>query len=156
MLRKVLIGLVVLAVIIQLVPVDRSAPPEGVEVEAPPEVMNILQRACYDCHSSRTKWPWYSKVAPVSWWIADHVHEGREHLNFTDWGSYSPKDQSEAMEETWEEVEEGEMPLPSYVLGHPEAKLSEADKKVLKAWCDTRAPEHEAGEHEHPKDDHDH
>ena len=136
-------GILALLVVIQFVPLDTSAPAENGEIPAPPEVREILTRACYDCHSSRTKWPWYSKVAPVSWWIADHVKDGRRHLNFTQWNSYDAKKRAEAFEESWEEVEHGAMPLPSYVRGHSEAKLSAEDKQALKAWSESFVPEPE-------------
>lgn len=119
---------------IQFVPVDRSNPPVTQVVDAPQEVMAIFKRACNDCHSNETVWPWYSKVAPVSWVIAGHVEHGREHFNFSTWDEYDGEDRAEIIEEIWEEVEEGHMPLPNYVKLHSEAVLSEADLAVLKAW----------------------
>lgn len=119
---------------IQLIPVDRSNPPVSQVVDATPEVMNILKRACFDCHSNEVVWPWYSKVAPVSWLIAKDVREGREHINFSTWDEYDAEDRAEILEEMWEEVEEGEMPLWFYTPLHPEAKLSEQDLSVLMAW----------------------
>jgi hypothetical protein len=104
------VTLAAIFVLIQFVPVDRTNPPVEGEVPAPPEVREVLQRACYDCHSNETNWPWYSRVAPVSWLVARDVHEGREHLNFSTWNRLSTRDQVEAMRESWEEVEEGEMP----------------------------------------------
>jgi hypothetical protein len=105
----------------------------------PTEVRSILERSCYDCHSNRTRWPWYSRVAPVSWFVARHVAEGREHLNFTEWDRMSPEDQAKAMEEIGETVTEGEMPLASYLLAHPEAALSEQDQTLLRQWAGGRA-----------------
>ena len=119
---------------IQFVPVDRSNPPVTQVVDAPPEVMTILRRACFDCHSNETVWPWYSKVAPISWLVADDVHEAREHFNFSTWDEYDAEDRADILEEVWDEVEEGHMPLPNYLRLHPEAVLDGADLAALKAW----------------------
>jgi len=119
---------------IQLVPVERTNPPVTMVVDAPPPVMSILQRACYDCHSNETVWPWYSRVAPISWIIAGHVEDGREHMNFSTWDEYDDEDRADLVEGVWDEVEDGDMPLPNYVRLHPEAVLSDADRATLKAW----------------------
>jgi len=133
------IALVVLLVAAQFVPVDRTNPPVGVEIVAPAEVMAVLERACYDCHSSETAWPAYSRVAPVSWLVARDVHEGREALNYSTWDRYSAEERAELLEETREEVEEGEMPMKAYVLLHPAARVTAEDRAVLRAW--TSAPD---------------
>lgn len=100
----------------------------------PPAVTAIMTRACYDCHSHQTQWPWYSRVAPVSWFVIDHVNDGRQHLNFSEWATYNPKRMKRKLEEIKEEVEDGAMPLKSYVPLHPNAKLSAADIQTLSAW----------------------
>jgi hypothetical protein len=120
---------------IQLVPVDRTNPPVETEVPAPSEVRSVLQRACYDCHSNQTEWPWYSRVAPVSWLIERDVHHAREELNFSTWNRMTAKEQNEAVHEVWEEVEEGEMPPWFYLPPHPEARLSREDLGVLWTWA---------------------
>ena len=125
-------------VLIQFIPIKRTNPVEAGPLPVPQAVETVLERACYDCHSNKTKWPWYSGVAPLSWWIVDHVNEGREHLNFSEWERMNPEDQKEAMEEIIEEVEEQEMPLSSYVLGHPEAALTNRDIEVLREWVQSR------------------
>ena len=125
-------------VLIQLVPVERTNPPVTGEVPAPPEVRSVLQRACYDCHSNETRWPWYARVAPVSWLVAHDVEEGREHVNFSTWNEYTAKKQRKKLDEVWEEVEEGEMPLWFYVPLHPDAKLGEADLRAIEAWAKAR------------------
>ena len=119
---------------IQLVPVERSNPPVETEVPASPEVRSILRRACYDCHSNETRWPWYSWIAPVSWLVAHDVHEGREELNFSTWNRLSSKKQVDLLDESWEEVEEGEMPPWFYLPPHPDARLSPDDRAALRAW----------------------
>ena len=138
--RRLLLSLLVIVIAIQFIPVDRSNPPVAGEVPAPSEVRGVFERACYDCHSNETAWPWYSRVAPVSWLVAHDVEEGREHLNFSEWTSYPPDDQMELREEVWEEVEEGEMPRWFYVPLHREAELSGEDKEILKLWAEQTGP----------------
>ncbi len=125
----------VLFVAFQFVPVDTTNPPVTAEIPAPADVKEILQRSCYDCHSHETRWPWYSRIAPFSWLVAHDVEEGREHLNFSEWDRLGSEDQEEAMEEVWEEVEEGEMPLWFYLPLHPEARLSKEDREILMRWA---------------------
>ena len=133
--KKILVIFIVLLGAAQFVPVDRTAPPSGTEVPAPPEVRAVLKRACYDCHSNETKWPWYSHVAPVSWLIASDVHEGREAMNYSTWNQLSPKKQAKRFRHSWEHVDEGEMPLWFYIPMHPEAKLTDVDKALIKEWA---------------------
>jgi cytochrome c551/c552 len=123
-------------VAIQLIPLPRTNPPVEGALAAPAELQAVLDRACMDCHSHATKWPWYAYVAPASWLLVYDVHEGREHLNLSKWDGYTPKRQRKKAGEMWEEVEEGEMPFWPYLIMHPEAKLSDADKAVLKAWSE--------------------
>lgn len=118
----------------QFVPVSRTNPPMGSELIAPPEVISVLRRSCYDCHSNETVWPWYSRVAPASWLLAKDVREGREAVNYSTWERYSVVERSEKQAETWEDVEEGEMPLGIYTLLHPRARLSRQDRAVLRSW----------------------
>lgn len=103
---------------------------------APPaEIAATLRTACYDCHSSETQWPWYSRVAPMSWWLVEHVNEGRRELNFSDW----PHDDARRAAKKWRsianEVGSGAMPLPSYTWNHPEARLTEAQRDTLVTWA---------------------
>lgn len=129
-------GVIVLLVLApQAVPVDRTNPPETAPLEAPAEVAAVLDRACADCHSHRTRWPWYSRVAPASWLVAHDVEEGRERVNLSAWGELEPRRQARLREEMWEEVADGEMPLRAYRLAHPEARLSDRDLAVLRRWA---------------------
>jgi cbb3-type cytochrome oxidase cytochrome c subunit len=134
-LRWVVLVIVVVFVAMQVVPLDRSNPPVSAEVAAPPEARAVLRRACYDCHSNETVWPWYAWVAPVSWLVARDVHEGRRELNFSVWGRYTTKEQVKKLKETWETVEEGEMPPWYYLPLHRNARLSAQDKAVLQRWA---------------------
>ena len=137
-LRWLVVGLVVAFLVLQFVPVDRVNPPVGLNVDAPAEVEAILRRACYDCHSHETRWPWYSRVAPLSWWIADHVEHGRGDLNFSQWPTFDFVEQGMALEDIEQQVREGEMPLSSYLILHPEARLSDEDRKRLLDWAGSR------------------
>ena len=130
--------LVVLFVAIQFMPVDRTNPPVESELFAPDEVKQVLRKACFDCHSHETEWPWYSRVAPVSWWVADHVKQGRGDLNFSRWPLFDLEAQKHLLGEIEEEISQDEMPLKSYRLGHPEARLSEEEKQILLNWARIR------------------
>lgn len=102
--------------------------------KVPADVRGTLERSCSDCHSHATVWPWYSKVAPVSWLVAEDVEDGRKELNFSVWGDYKPKRAEHKLQELCEQVEEGEMPLKKYTFLHPGAKLSDADRRRLCEW----------------------
>lgn len=119
---------------IQLVPVSRTNPPTQGGFRGSTEVVSVLRRACYDCHSNETAWPWYSRIAPVSWVIAHDVNKGRAALNFSTWNQLSEEKQAEAMNESLEEVAESKMPTWYYVALHPEARLSVTDQSVLRGW----------------------
>ncbi len=103
----------------------------------PAHVAATLRRACYDCHSNETRWPWYSRIAPISWLVVNDVNHAREELNFSDWGAYNEFDRADMLDEACEQASKGKMPLPQYVLVHRGAKLSAADVEALCAW--TRA-----------------
>lgn len=130
-------------VLMQLIRIDKTAPAidfsnDLMRMTNPPgEVAALLKVACYDCHSYQTEYPWYTNVAPVSWWIGHHIDEGREHLNFSIWGTYESSEQLEMLHECAEEVEEGKMPLPSYTWTHGAAKLTDYQRNLLKNWFDS-------------------
>jgi hypothetical protein len=120
---------------IQFVPVERTNPPVERDVPAPPGVKAVLRRACYDCHSNETHWPWYSRIAPISWMVARDVREGRAELNFSTWNLYSAKERVSKLNGSWETVAEGEMPLRFYVAPHRRARLSGHDLALLQGWA---------------------
>jgi hypothetical protein len=148
-LKSAAIAFCVVFIVIQFVPVSRTNPPVQGEFRGSTEVVSVLRRACYDCHSNETVWPWYSRVAPLSWVIAHDVNVGREELNFSTWNQLSIEKQAKAMKESWKEVAEGEMPTWYYVVLHPEARLSANDQSVLQAWAGSAA----AGEKADDDDD---
>lgn len=131
------IALIALAIFgaIQLIPPPRAAPPVNGVVPTTPDVKAVLDVACWDCHSSETRWPGYSRIAPLSWWIGWHVSHGREYLNFTDWNALTEKQRAHIGHEIVEVVEEGEMPLKSYTWMHPPARLSAEQKQILVDWA---------------------
>jgi hypothetical protein len=133
--RRVLLAALALFLALQLIPVDRTNPPVRSEVDAPAEVVAILRRACFDCHSHRTRWPWYSRVAPVSWWLISHVDHGRGDLNFSEWPTFDFELREMALHDIQEQVSTEQMPLPSYLILHPEARLSQDDRKTLLRWA---------------------
>lgn len=103
---------------------------------ASPEVSAVLKRACYDCHSNNTVYPWYAEVQPVRWWLDSHINDGKRHLNFSEFGTYSKKRAADKLEEIIDEVEQKQMPLPSYTWAHPEARLTPDEIKALVAWAE--------------------
>lgn len=116
---------------------DQSAALEA-HLNVDPPVAAILNRSCADCHSNKTRWPWYSHVAPVSWFVIDHVNDGRRHLNFSEWAKLSWREQREMLGAICKETSKGEMPLSSYTPMHPGSKLSPQDVKTLCAWTDAQ------------------
>jgi mono/diheme cytochrome c family protein len=101
----------------------------------PADVQLIFQKACYDCHSNNTEYPWYSYIQPVAWWLGDHVKEGKKELNFSEFAGYSIRRKYKKLEEINKEVKEGEMPLESYTLIHTNAKLTDADRLAIATWA---------------------
>ena len=99
-----------------------------------PPVAAILDRSCHDCHSNSTRWPWYSNIAPASWFLIDHVNHGRSQLNFSEWGKLDKREADKKLEEMCEEVSDKLMPIDSYAWIHRSAKLSDADIKTLCDW----------------------
>jgi hypothetical protein len=100
-----------------------------------PQVVRILERSCQDCHSERTVWPWYSYVAPMSWMIESDVARARGHMNLSRWNGYRPERQQEILSEMSNLVRNRLMPLPRYLLLHPEARLSDAEANYLYQWA---------------------
>ena len=130
MFRNVLIGIVVLFVLIQLIPYGRDHTNPAVSAEAPwsnPEARAMFMQSCGDCHSNETKWPWYTNIAPISWRVVNHVEEGRDEFNVSEWGRPGKNRGDKAASE----IEKGAMPLADYLLMHPEARLDEKEKEQL-------------------------
>ena len=149
----VLAGLLVAA---QLVRPKRTNPPVvpsralQSHVQVPPQVLSILKRSCYDCHSSETVWPWYSHVAPVSWLIADDVNQGRSHINFQDWEAQeNPKEAAEHLSLICKEVREKGMPPFFYRLMHKKSRLTSQEIDTICQWSESVGAPLETGEEHH-------
>lgn len=136
MTRRTLISLAFLLLLIQFMPVNRSNPPVQADLQAQSEVKTVFKKACYDCHSNETVWPWYSRIAPASWMIAHHVKEGRGYTNFSTWEALDADTKRYAANEIRKEVEKGRMPLKPYTVLHREAKLTDAEKQLIYAWVE--------------------
>ena len=141
-LKIVAILLVVLVVGIQAIRPARTNPPIdesqtiNAKTQMTSDVAAIFDRSCRDCHTNKTVWPWYTNVAPLSWWLSNHVSDGRRSLNMSEWGKLPNDRQERKLRQICDEVQDGVMPLSSYTPMHPAAKLSEPDKKTLCDWTD--------------------
>jgi len=137
--KKILVALLIVLAAIQLWRPDknnaevREVSAFEKETKPNPEVITILENKCYDCHSNKTTYPWYAEIAPVSVWIADHVEEGNEHFNVSQWTSYDDKKKDHKLDELIKEVEEGEMPLESYTILH--GGITAAEKEAVLVWA---------------------
>lgn len=138
--KKILLFLLFLLIVFQFFRIDKSTKPIDLSTDIvaltkpDAEIASVLKISCYDCHSNQPSYPWYTNIAPVSWWIKHHINEGSHHLNFSEWGSYTQKRKDHKLDECIEMVEEDEMPMTSYTLMHKDAKLSPAQKTLLLNW----------------------
>jgi hypothetical protein len=144
MIKKILILLLIAFIAIQFFHPARNQAagpqPHSIATVAPipANVQSVLAKACNDCHTNNTNYPWYSKIQPVDWWLSDHVKDGKKHLNFDEYTSRSLRYQYHKLEEVVEQVETGEMPLESYTWIHKEAKLTADEKTLLINWANER------------------
>jgi hypothetical protein len=139
-LKKILLSLLVVFVIAQFFGPEKN---DGdlatvasflLETDPPQDVKKILETTCFDCHSAKSTYPWYNAITPVNYWLDEHIQDGKKHLNFSKWNTYSLKKKEHKIDELHEEVEEGEMPLNSYTWTHSEANLSPAQIAAVVAW----------------------
>jgi hypothetical protein len=151
----ILVAVVIAAIGIQFVPVERTNPAAPAPLKADAAVTAVLQRSCYDCHSNETRWPWYAYVAPVSWLVAGDVKGARHRMNFSNWEGYPPDKQGRLAGHIMDEVGDGGMPLPNYLKMHPDAKLSDADVRVIDEWA-TQFPAADGGDEGMTEGDEDH
>jgi hypothetical protein len=140
MVKKILIGLLAVLIVIQFVRPGKnvaagiSAADISKTYEMPENIHSILMKKCYDCHSNNTIYPWYSNIQPVGWWLASHVNEGKEHLDFSDFKNYPEKKANHKLEELMEVATEGSMPLDSYLWLHHDARLESSEVEAINAW----------------------
>lgn len=141
--KKVLVFLLVVLIVIQFFRPEKNIAtgPFPYDIAAiypvPAEVNEILKKSCNDCHSNNTAYPWYNNLQPVSWWLHDHIKDGKGEVNFNEFGSYRIGKQYRKLLEIKEQIEEGEMPLSSYTLIHNYAKLNEQQKSIMINWADS-------------------
>ena len=139
--KRILFFLLALLVIIQFIRPGKNLSTTGsandisTKFAVPENIHLILEKACYDCHSDNTYYPWYSNIQPIGWWLQYHVNEGKRELNFNEFAKYPAKKQDHKLKELIETVKEGEMPLTSYTWLHKKAKLSEQEKQILVDWA---------------------
>jgi hypothetical protein len=140
-LKITVIILVIAFIAIQFYRPDRTNPQivqaETLEssVQVPGDISLIMERSCNDCHTSQTRYPWYSNISPFSWFLANHIADGRRQLNFSIWNTYTDKKKSHRLDDICEQLEAKEMPLPSYLWIHRDAVLSDSDSKALCDWA---------------------
>ena len=140
-LKILLYSVVAVLIFIQFFRIDKTNPAVDSAsdmvnvISTSPEVAQILKTSCYDCHTNESIYPWYTNVAPVSWWVKKHINEGRDELNFSEWGTYSIRRKDHKLDEVVEMLDEDEMPLKSYLIAHGDASLDEAQKTQLIDWA---------------------
>ncbi|NQV75168.1 MAG: heme-binding domain-containing protein [Bacteroidetes bacterium] len=142
MTKKIIIALLGVLIFIQFIkPVKNQSDavtPNDIfaNFQSADSTKQLIQTACYDCHSNNTVYPWYAEIQPLAWWLADHVKEGKSELNFSEFASYKPKKADHKLEEVIEMIQEGEMPLKSYTLIHGNSKLSDVQKTAIITWAE--------------------
>ena len=133
--KRVALFIVAVFLLAQVIRLERSNPPVRSDL-APVAAKPVLQRACYNCHSNETTWPWYSNVAPVSWLVAMDVKDGRSHLNFSEWEAYDAVQRIHKLEAIAEELKDGGMPPWYYAFVRRDSRLSEAERNQILAWVE--------------------
>jgi len=143
--KKILIVLVIAFVAIQFFRPDRNIDSQASSSDisgvfsTPDSVKVILQNACYDCHSNNTRYPWYVNIQPAGWWMAGHIKEAKDGLNFSEFGGYTPRKQISKLEGVAGVLEKDFMPLKSYRMMHKEARLSADEKSLIIDWAQKSA-----------------
>ncbi len=142
--NPILIIALIALVVIQFFQIEKVNPPYDTGNDflnsslASTEIKTIIKDACYDCHSYETQYPWYTYVAPISFWIKGHIKGGRQHLNFSIWNSYDAKKQHHKLEECIEEIKANNMPLKSFTWTHQEAKLTDQQRTLILDWINSK------------------
>lgn len=138
--KKILFGLLVILIIIQFLHPARNKSGQDMPndiskmVAMPGEVQVMLKKACYDCHSNNTNYPWYTAIQPFHWFMNYHIQSGKEELNFNEFGTYTPRRQQSKLRSIENSLKDGTMPLSAYTLIHRNAILSEAEKRLMINW----------------------
>jgi hypothetical protein len=138
---RIVVGLVAAFLVAQLFRPTRTNPSSDPSLSitnykgVPPEVLSKMESVCFDCHSNQTRWPWYSYVTPVNYFIASDVNSGRRHVNFSEWNNYSPGRLKSILDNIYDQVYNHDMPLPEYRWMHPDARLTNAEVKMICDWA---------------------
>ena len=138
--RNLCIAFLVVFALIQFVVIDKSPIEINPEADflmieqAPKEVAELMQASCYDCHSNLTTYPWYSNIAPVSWWLKGHIDNGRGKLNFSEWDNYTPEQGDTLKVKSADMIEKKWMPILTYKIIHKESRLSDEQRALLIDW----------------------
>lgn len=137
--KKVLLGLLVVFILMQMIRPNKNDSRNDINhistvINVPDQVQGILKKSCNDCHSNFTNYPWYSEIAPVSWYLASHVNDGKKHMNLSDWTVYNKNQQIHILKDFEEVLETHEMPLKSYLILHKDAEMTAEQYEVLMNW----------------------
>jgi hypothetical protein len=139
--KKILILLLIIFVIMQLIQPKKNISEGGLGendiskvYNIPPDLHQTLQKKCYDCHSNNTRYPWYFHIQPIGWWLAAHVHDAKEDLNFSEFRKYTASQADHALEELEEVVEDKSMPLKAYTMFHEDTEITEEDEQAIRTW----------------------
>ena len=141
--KNLLKVLLVAFIILQFFRIDKTNPPVDKKMDfltikkTPENLSKMIKSACYDCHSNETVYPWYAEIAPVSWYLASHVNDGKEHLNFSEWTAYNVHQKEHILKDLKEVMESHEMPLKSYLLLHENAKMNKNQYEAFSKWLST-------------------
>ena len=146
LLKIALITVIIIFVVIQFFQPEKNQSTDSDNIilkheQLPQNVQQILQNACFDCHTNNTKYLWYHRIVPVSWMINKHIIEGKDELNFSEWGKLDNYDKIGALEDMRQELEQKTMPIKQYVWMHKEAKLTDIDRSAIIAWIDKKSGE---------------
>lgn len=139
--KTALLVFAAILIVIQFVPAGEKNSSKSISsqsfektIAVPDAILSHLKSGCYDCHSNNTVYPWYSHVQPVAWWLNSHIVEGKEHLNFDEFGNLDVESRSKMMEEMIEVIEEHEMPMASYTWLHPKARFNDSTIVAITSW----------------------
>lgn len=140
--KKTLLGILIVIILIQFIRPEKNVLNEEMNaittvMTVPENVQEIIKTSCADCHSNTTKYPWYSEIAPISWYLASHVNDGKEHLNFSEWAAYNKYQKEHILKDLKKVLKSKEMPLNSYLWQHKEAVVSPENYKILLDWVNT-------------------
>ena len=138
--KRTLLIFFIIFILMQFIQTNKEniAQEKNLEMKVNIEVYNILKTACYDCHSNETVWPWYSKIAPFSWVVSNHVTEGKKALNFSTWENYNQEEKDEKIKDIYRTAY-ASMPLPSYIFAHENADLTKEQRSLIRNWTGVRS-----------------